>query len=152
MWARTEFSCGLSDFHGRNRSSLIRAGEEVYNNIGSSFSKALGNTFRQSIATIFAKPAMNTEKMLEGHIRATVGRCSSSEGERLIVSQDTTYYNYNGHYNLSGLGIIQGKLKGTLQHNVLAINEAGVPLGLLYQRNWTRGGLNAFENESDKWQ
>lgn len=152
MWAETEFSCGLSDFHGRNRSSLIRAGEEIYNNIGSSFSKALGNTFRQSIATIFAKPAMDTEKMLEGHIQATVGRCASSDGERLIVSQDTTYYNYHGHESLSGLGFIQGKLKGTLQHNVLAMDETGIPLGLLYQKNWTRGGLNAFKNESDKWQ
>lgn len=152
MWADVEFSCGLSGFHGRNRNSLIRGGEELYNNIGSSFSKALGNTFRQSIATILAKPTMNTEKMLEGHIQATVARCSSSERERLIVSQDTTFYNFSGHESLSGLGVIQGKVKGTLQHNVLAIDDEGVPLGLLYQKNWTRGGLNAFENESDKWQ
>lgn len=152
MWAETEFKNGLQDFHGRNRSSLIRAGEEVYKNIGSSFSKALGNTFRQSIATIFSKPAMDTEKILEGHIQATVARCSSSEGQVLIVSQDTTFYNYSGHQSLSGLGFIQGKIKGTLQHNVLAMDETGIPLGLLYQKNWTRGGLNALENESDKWQ
>lgn len=151
MWSAVEFSRGLGVFHGRNRSSLIRAAEILYQNIGSSFSRALGNTFRQSIATILSKPAMDTKKMLEGHIQATVARCSLSQGKCLIVSQDTTYYNYDGHDSLSGLGFIQGKLKGTLQHNVLAMDEEGLPMGLLHQRNWTRKGLNAFENESDKW-
>lgn len=152
MWAETEFKGGLRGFHGRNRSSLIRAGEKLYENIGSSFSKALGNTFRQSVGTILAKPAMDTENILEGHIQATVARCYSSEGQVLIVSQDTTYYNFSGHKSLSGLGFIQSNVKGSLQHNVLAMNENGIPLGLLYQKNWTRGGLNAFANESDKWQ
>lgn len=120
--------------------------------IGSSFSKALGNTFRQAVAAIFAKKAMDTDKMLAGHTRATVARCAAASGDVVVVSQDSTYYNLHSHHSLSGLGFIQGKLKGTVQHNVLAMDQAGTPQGLLYQRNWTRGGLHAFDKESEKWE
>lgn len=68
------------------------------------------------------------------------------------MSQETPYFNLHSHQHLSGLGLIHRQLRGTLQHNVLALDGAGTPLGLVYQRNWTRGGLGAFINESEKWQ
>ncbi|PRX97425.1 DDE family transposase [Pontibacter ummariensis] len=152
MWASSEFGVALSEIHGRNVSSLKRAAETVYDAVGCSFSRALGNTFRQAVAGIFAKKEMDTEKMLKGHVQATVARCAAASGEVIVVSQDTTYYNLNSQHSLSGLGLIQGKLKGTLQHNALAMDQRGTPQGLIYQRNWTRGGLNAFDNESAKWE
>lgn len=151
MWAAVEFSGGLAEFHGRNRNSLVRAAELILRQAGCSFSRALGNTFRQAIAGIFSKKAMETEKMLAGHVQATVERCQSSAGARIIVAQDTTYYNYTGHQAMAGLELIQGNLKGCLPHNVLALDEQGVPLGILHQQNWTRGGLGQPEKESDKW-
>jgi hypothetical protein len=151
MWTETEFAQGLNGFHARNRSSLILAGELVYQQAGFSFSRALGKSFRQGVAGLFSKRQMTTDKMLEGHIQATVDRCERSAGEVLVVSQDTTYYNLSGRTALEGLGALQGNLKGTLQHNVLAGDGRGLPLGLLYQRNWTREGLNALDNESEKW-
>ncbi len=151
MWASTEFAQGLAGFHKRNGKSLVRAADLIYRQMGRSFSGALGNTFRQAVAGIFSKPLMNTDKMLEGHVKATVERCQSSDGDVLIVSQDSVIYNLTTHQALQGLGPLQGKLKGTLQHNVLACDEQGLPLGLLYQRNWTRGGFGALDNESDKW-
>lgn len=72
MWAAPEFSVALSELHGRNVSSLIRAADLAYEKIGFSFSKALGNTFGQAIAGIFAKKEMETDKMLQGHVQATV--------------------------------------------------------------------------------
>ncbi len=151
MWAASEFGQGLAGFHKRNVSSLIKASELIYRQMGRSFSAALGNTFRQAVAGIFAKPSMNTQAMLEGHIKATLDRCESSQGDVLVVSQDTVVYNFTTHAALEGVGTLQGKLKGTLQHNVLVSDGQGLPLGLLYQHNWTRGGLNALENESQKW-
>jgi hypothetical protein len=151
MWAVTEFAQGLAGFHKRNGKSLVRAAELIYQQMGRSFSGALGNSFRQAVAGIFSKPLMNTDKMLEGHVKATVERCQNSASHVLIVSQDSALYNLTTHEALLGLGTLQGKLKGTIQHNVLACDRRGVPLGLLYQRNWTRGGLNALDNESDKW-
>lgn len=151
MWAAIEFAQGLSGFHKRNGKSLVRAAELIYQQMGRSFSGALGNTFRQAVAGIFSKPEMNTDQMLEGHVKATVERCQHSSGEFVVASQDSVFYNLTTHGALQGLGPLQGKLKGTIQHNVLACDEQGVPLGLLYQHNWTRGGLNALDKESDKW-
>ncbi len=55
---------------------------------------------------------------------------------------------------MSGLGVIQGKVRGVMQHNVLLVNSSGLPLGLLGQQYWTRkGGLDwpKGEKESSKW-
>ena len=87
---------------------------------------------------------MTTETMLQGHYEATLERCRQSSSDYVIVPQDTTYYNLTSHKAL------QGKLKGTLQHNVLAVDSAGTPFGLLYQYNWTRGGMGQLDSESEK--
>ena len=97
---------------------------------------------------------MTSETMLSGHIAATVERAHASDSDYLIAAQDTTYYNYSGHESLSGLGVIQGKLQGLMQHNVLLCDELGLPLGLLNQQYWTRQGgmdLPAGVKESQKW-
>jgi hypothetical protein len=151
MWSANEFSQGLQGFHARNRSSLIRASALISQQAGTSFSRALGKSFRQGVAAVFSKPKMTSDHMLEGHIQATRDRCQQSAADVIVVSQDTTYYNMSGHQAMEGLGFIQGKVKGTIQHNVLACDATGLPLGLLYQRNWTRGGLNDLEKESQKW-
>lgn len=154
MWSKAEFSTGLQSFHWMNKESLARAAYLIGQNAGQSFSRSLGNSFRQTVAGILAKKKMTPEKMLEGTIKATVSRCKQAKGERIIVAQDTTYYNYTGHKKKKGLGMIQGDVKGILQHNALAIDESGgIPLGMIYQCNWTRQeeGAREFEVESDKW-
>ena len=151
MWAVKEFRNGLSNFHGRNRSTLVRAAHRISNNLDKSFSAALGVSLRQSVARIFAKKGMDTQQLLEGHYQATIEACAASTGKMIVVAQDTTYYNLSSHKSMSGLGPLQGKIRGTLQHNVLAMEEDGVPIGLLHQHNWTRGGLAAPTKESEKW-
>lgn len=90
--------------------------------------------------------------MLEGHLTNTIERAEASSGDYLIAAQDTTYYNYSGHKQMEGLGVIQGKVKGIMQHNVLLMNELGQPLGLIDQQYWTRKGSKDFEGkESLKW-
>lgn len=114
----------------------------------------MGNSFRQTVAGIFAHPEMNQEIMLSGHIQATMERAEATVGEYVIAAQDTTYYNYSGHKKMSGLGVIQGNVRGLMQHNVLLLNEQGLPLGLLGQQYWTRDGgldLPEGEKESSKW-
>lgn len=90
--------------------------------------------------------------MIEGHVKETVKRCQSANGQYIVVSQDTTYYNYTGHKRKAGLGLIQSGVKGIMQHNVLAMDEQGEPLGLLYQRHWSRQSEKDFQGkESQKW-
>jgi len=112
----------------------------------------MGNSFRQTVAGIFSNTSMTPDTMLEGHIAHTLSRAAVSEGDYLIAVQDTTYYNYSGHTHMDGLGVIQGKLKGVLQHNLLLMNELGQPLGVIDQQYWTRKGDKDFEGkESLKW-
>ena len=93
--------------------------------------------------------------MLSGHQQETIKRAAHSEGEYIIAVQDTTYYNYTGHRQLLGIGKIQGKIKGLLQHNLMLMNQRGMPLGVFYQEYWTRKGgsidLAPGEKESQKW-
>lgn len=95
---------------------------------------------------------MTSDIMLEGHISSTVERAGLSGGDYLIAAQDTTYYNYSGHKQMEGLGVIQGDVKGIVQHNTLLMDESGHPLGLIDQQYWTRGGAKNFRGkESLKW-
>lgn len=151
MWSVIEFKSGLSSFYPQIRTSLIRGASLLSQQIGVSFSRALGNSFRQTIARILSKARMNPSELLSGHISATVARCQSQSISRIIVAQDSTYYNYSGQSAMEGLGSIQGNIKGLVQHNCLAVSDSGIPLGLIYQRSWTRGGLYALEKESQKW-
>ncbi len=76
--------------------------------------------------------------MQEGHLNATKERIQADDAEYILVAQDTTYYNYSGQQARAGLGKIQGNIKGLMQHNLLALSETGMPLGLLGQEYWSR--------------
>ena len=72
--------------------------------------------------------------MLSGHVAATRARVQASDSDYLIAAQDTTYYNYSGQAQMLGLGVIQGQVRGLMQHNVLLIDESGQPLGVIDQQ------------------
>ena len=114
----------------------------------------MGNSFRQTVAGLFARDDMNSSTMLSGHIAQTQTRAQACSSEYLIAAQDTTYYNYSGQTQMTGLGRIQGKVRGLMQHNVLLTDEDGLLLGLVDQQYWTRdGGIDwpADQKESQKW-
>lgn len=114
----------------------------------------MGNSFRQTVAGLFSRDEMKPSTMLSGHVAATRARAQASDSEYLIAAQDTTYYNYSGQAQMSGLGVIQGKVRGLMQHNVLLMDEGGQPLGVIDQQYWTRGGAMDWpssQKESQKW-
>ena len=112
----------------------------------------MGNSFRQAVAGIFSEKRMNSKVMLEGHLHSIKERINSSNDKYVLVAQDTTYYNYCGHDSMEGLGKIQGNVKGIMQHNSLVISEFSIPLGVLGQEYWSRGGSKPYEGiESQKW-
>lgn len=91
--------------------------------------------------------------MLEGHLHATLQRAAASTDPYLIAVQDTTFYNYSTHKAMQGLGTLQPAVKGVLQHNVLLLNQKGVPLGLIDQQYWSRQQTSVpyKGKESLKW-
>lgn len=95
---------------------------------------------------------MTAAVMLEGHLEATRRRIEAAAGEFVLIAQDTTYYNYSSHRAMDGLGKIQGNLLGIMQHNLLALSETGLPLGLLGQQYWSRDSGHAYPGtESERW-
>lgn len=112
----------------------------------------MGNSFRQTIAGLFADPRMKPSVMLNGHLQSTRERIKADGGEYILAIQDTTYYNYSSHRAMQGLGRIQGELKGVIQHNILMANDQGVPLGILGQEYWSRESERSYPGkESEKW-
>jgi hypothetical protein len=104
------------------------------------------------MAALFSSKRMSTKVMLQGHLQATLQRAASTTTEYLIAVQDTTFYNYSGHTAMKGLGKLQGQVKGILQHNVLLLDQGGLPLGLVDQQYWSRQGAVPYEGtESEKW-
>lgn len=72
-----------------------------------------------------------------GHARATAGRCAGHG--RVLAIQDTTSLDWTHHPATRGLGYLEGvQRRGVKLHTVLAVSDAGVPLGLLHQAVWVR--------------
>ncbi len=146
-----EFS-EIKSFRPQVSRSLRHASTAILEKQGS-FSVVLGNSFRQTVGRIFSDKRMNESKMLASHIDQTKARIKASEGEYVICAQDTTSFNYNGHGGMEGLGYLQGKHRGLYQHNLMAINQLGVPMGILHQEYWSReSAIKSYDGvESQKW-
>lgn len=151
MWSNIEFAEGLDGRNAQIRKSLTRAAGMLAEHAGSSFSRTLGNSFRQTVSRILSDEKMSQDQLLEGHRAATLQRCADAQPGRIVIAQDTVYFNYSGHKAMEGLGTIQGDLLGIVQHNALAMDQSGLPLGVLHLRSWTRGEEEKTEKESQKW-
>ena len=77
------------------------------------------------------------EKILEHHIQATLKAVSE---EKVILSiQDTTELDYSSLKQTVGIGYLENsKLLGIKLHTALAVSAEGLPLGILWQLQWTR--------------
>lgn len=146
-----EFS-DIKPFRPQVSRSLQRASASILANQGS-FSAVLGNSFRQTVGSIFSDGRMDEKTMLGSHIEQTKARIRGSEGEYVICAQDTTSFNYNGHEGMLDLGYLQDKHLGVYQHNLMAISQFGIPLGILHQEYWSRGSsVKSYKGvESQKW-
>lgn len=104
---------------------------------------------------------VTTQGILASHIESTYARMN--QHERVLIVQDTTYFDYGHHPHTSGMGLLQAQSGyGMLMHGVLAITPQHVPLGVLSARMWVRPpdeppkkGNNADraieDKESVKW-
>ena len=143
-----EFQSGFSSFRPQVRSSLVKAGELLFSHAGHSFSRILGNSFRQTISRILSDSRMSTEVMLSSHIQASVKGVKAPE---LLLLRIPATYSFGKHRQMEGLTELQKGVKALLQHNTFCMTDSGQALGLLDQYHWVRKGKNAFSVESQKW-
>lgn len=123
----------------RFRRSLQRLPQRLARHPGQAWSRALGPAYRQSFRRLSKR--MNDDRsytnLLLGHYQQTAQRCLGYD--TVIVAQDTTYVNFDGHQN-KDLGPISDDPQGNglLAHSALAVTTSGVPLGCLELRLWAR--------------
>lgn len=75
--------------------------------------------------------------ILKSHIEETLEKCIASD---IVLSiQDTTDIDHTGHQKTKGLGYLEKPYQlGIKVHTCLSVNDKGLPLGLLWQRQWVR--------------
>ena len=135
-WALHEF-----EFANFNDERLVKRAVNIsarlLQNPQRSIPSAMGNWSETKATYRFLdNKKIGSDNMLSAHIEQTVNRCNNTG--TILVAQDTTTLNLS-HKEIEGLGRIgMGDLQGFFTHSGLAMTTQGVPLGLLYQKSYTR--------------
>lgn len=138
----------------RFKKSLAVVCQKLQQQPGVSFSRACGSK-RKAVHRIMSTTQATPQDILQGHSQQT--RLRSLEYPFILAASDTTSFDFTSRKSCEGLGTIGTKPKsqGFLTHSVLAISPSGVPLGIIYQKSWTRnkedfGISNQREKRSEK--
>lgn len=111
----------------------------IINNInlqpGSSIPKQADGWYDTKATYSFFKNEEVTLSSLEKAI-ASYGATQLCGHNKILVAHDMSIISYND-LKAEGLGYV-GEGQGVLCYSSLAINDAGIPLSLLYQHTWTR--------------
>jgi Transposase DNA-binding/Transposase Tn5 dimerisation domain len=104
---------------------------------------------------------VNKDALIQAVADATAKAC---EKEALVLAvQDSTSFTFPNHQTMKDLGrLSDASRRGLWLHSTLALNDKGVPLGLLHQQYWCRPeeqkGIakqrkqrNIEDKESSKW-
>lgn len=140
-WVCAEFvGADLSDKRLERR--LIKTAEQLANSPGSPINEACGDwASTQAAYRLFDNGKASPQAILAPHIQATVKRMLAVGGP-VLVMQDTVFFSYGHHPKTKGIGPIGNSNseheRGLIMHNALAFTPAGVPLGLLSQKIWSR--------------
>lgn len=86
------------------------------------------------------------QKVAEAARDATIERM---EGTVLLI-EDTTDLNFNGHKKTEGLGYSSEHIRGIKLHSCIAVKPEGLPLGLVSQSYFTREKAKNEQSKSKK--
>ena len=84
--------------------------------------------------------------MKEAAKNATINRMSG----KVLLIQDTSDINLNGHKKTAGFGYCSEYVRGIKLHSCIAISPEGVPFGLVGQGYETREGSRSRLSKSEK--
>ena len=99
----------------------------------------------------FSNDKIEASTILKNHIISTINNRINNENAQILVVHDTTYIDYKNRVKNDSLDKVFRAQKGKdgslglILHNSLALNEAGVPLGLLNQKFVRRETINHSE-------
>ncbi|VAW78389.1 hypothetical protein MNBD_GAMMA12-2919 [hydrothermal vent metagenome] len=153
IWVKGELSSACFGDQRLNSRFIQIAGQlasKFGGNISSSFNqwKEIKAAYR-----FFSNDKVNTGTILSPHIEQTIQRIRSLK--RILLIQDTTYFNFCNRPKTSGLDITQRsellkEAEGLMLHNTLAITDTGIPLGLLDQHFIDRKELQGENHQAKR--
>jgi len=97
---------------------------------------------------LLSNDKFNSEKLKTACFQSTSERVKTCD--KVLLVQDSTDVNLNGHKKTEGLGYSSNKTKGIQVHSCLAVAVTGIPLGLMYQSYETRPEKKSSMSESEK--
>jgi hypothetical protein len=163
MWSALELRhVDLGDRRLNRR--LVRLVDDLLHAPEASVPQASGDWAATKAAYRFwDNPRVDPDAIRAAHRDSTRGRLPDRAGEPILAIQDTTSFDFTDHPGTTGSGYLgHRKRAGLWLHSALAVTAAGVPLGLIDQRTWTRApatlGKRALRNkketaekESQRW-
>ena len=136
-WAEQEFGrSALGD--ARLNARLTGLARQLAQHPAGSLPQALREPSALKAAyRFFDHSDITAQGILASHVDSTYARIQQSP--RVLIVQDTTYFDYGAHPKTMGMGPLQAQGgHGMLMHGVLAITPEHVPLGVLSARMWAR--------------
>ena len=123
--------------------------EDLTNNSQKMLFSATGSRSNAKAAyRLLANKKFTQEKLAKGNAEKVV---ESMKGEAVVLLvQDTTDANFNTHKKTKGLGYSSEKVLGIKIHTCLAINEKGIPFGIMAQNCFTREKSKNEMSSSEK--
>ena len=136
-WAEEELSRAELGDKRRNK-RLVKIVEDLAAQPNESVPQASrDNAAMQGIYEFWANRRIEAAGIIAAHTEATIERIK--EHKVVLAIQDKTELDLGERKRTRGIGAISNKsAKGIQVHNVLAVSEEGVPLGLLEQKDWVR--------------
>lgn len=97
----------------------------------------------------FDNARFSESDIIAPHCSQTATRVrAAKKGEPVLVIHDSTSFSFTHHTKTEGLGYITGSFEGTEEdssyakgfdlHTSLAMTNGGIPLGLLFSKQWSR--------------
>jgi len=84
----------------------------------------------------FNNQKVSSGKILSEHCKRTKIRAEYLD--TILAIQDTCYLSYTNHPKTEGLCKIRGNVKGLVMHTAFGVSPAGLPIGILHQKIWSR--------------
>lgn len=107
---------------------------------GGSILSACGSREQAKAAyRFFANDACSYEELRCSISKSTIEKMRHLPQEKILLLQDTTSISFGNRKGINGMGYYcDSEQKGMLVHSCIAVTQAGIPLGLVFQETFTR--------------
>ena len=99
---------------------------------------------------LLSNKKFSSAEVIRSAQRATVERVKNSGVSTVLLPQDTTGINLDGHKKTEGLGYSSNHTKGIQTHSCIALTTNGVSLGLVTQQYHTREQAKSSISKSER--